>query len=61
MKGGVHGKAQISERNPNYMVNVGGASAADVAALIMEAHQAVLQRCGVELELDVELHGEWEV
>src|SRR6266567_2853615 len=61
MKGRVHGKAQIAERNPNYIVNVGGASAADVAALIMEAHQAVLQRCGVELELDVELHGEWEV
>src|SRR5713226_8766616 len=38
------------KRNPNYIVNVGGASAADVAALIMESHQAVLQRCGVDLE-----------
>jgi len=60
MKGRVHGKAQISERNSNYIVNVGGACAADVAALIMEAHQAVLQRCGVDLELDVELHGAWK-
>jgi UDP-N-acetylmuramate dehydrogenase len=60
MKGRVHGKAQIAERNPNYIVNVGGASAADIAALIMEAHQAVLQRCGVDLELDVELHGAWK-
>jgi len=61
MKGRVHGRAQISERNPNYMVNTGGARAADVAALIMEAHQAVLQQCGVDLELDVELHGEWKL
>ena len=61
LRGKTHGKAQIAERNVNYMVNVGGASAADVAALIMEAHQAVLQRCGVDLELDVELHGEWEI
>ena len=60
MKGRVRGRARISERNPNYMVNVGGASAADVAALIMEAHQAVLQRCGVDLALDVELHGAWQ-
>jgi UDP-N-acetylmuramate dehydrogenase len=60
MKGRVHGKAQISERSPNYIVNVGGASAADIAALIMEAHQAVFQRCGVDLELDVELHGAWK-
>jgi len=60
MKGRAHGKAQISERDPNYIVNVGGASAADIATLIMEAHQAVLQRYGVDLEMDVELHGEWK-
>src|SRR5712692_6931992 len=61
MKGRVHGKAQIAERNTNYIVNMGGASAADVAALIMEVHQAVLQRCGVNLELDVERHGAWKI
>ena len=60
MKGRVHGKARISERNPNYIVNMGGASAADVAALIMKAHQAVFERYGVDLELDVELHGTWQ-
>jgi UDP-N-acetylmuramate dehydrogenase len=61
LRGKTHGKAHIAERNANYIVNVGGAEAADVAALIMEAHQAVLQRCGVDLELDVELHGEWKI
>jgi UDP-N-acetylmuramate dehydrogenase len=61
LRGKTHGKAQIAERNANYMVTMGGAEAADVAALIMEAHQAVLQRCGVDLELDVELHGAWKI
>ncbi len=60
MKGRVYGRAQIAERNPNYLVNMGGASAADVAALIIEAHQVVLAQCGVDLELDVELHGAWK-
>jgi len=61
MKGKTHGKAQISERNANYIVNLGGAQATDVAALMMMAHQAVLDQFGVDLELDVELHGEWKV
>jgi UDP-N-acetylmuramate dehydrogenase len=29
--------------------------------LIMEAHRRVLEQLGVDLELDVELRGEWEV
>jgi UDP-N-acetylmuramate dehydrogenase len=61
LRGKMHGKAQIAERNANYIVNGGGAEAADVAALIMEAHQAVLTQFGVDLELDVELHGEWKM
>lgn len=61
LKGAVHGKACISERHANFIVNVGGASAADVAALIREAHNRVRERFGVELELEVELRGEWEV
>lgn len=61
MKGMIYGKAQISERHANFIVNVGGASAADVAALIQEAHNRVQNQCGVELELEVELRGEWRV
>ena len=61
LRGKTLGKAQISERNANYIVNWGGAQAADVAALIMEAHRRVLQQLAVDLELDVELLGEWEV
>jgi UDP-N-acetylmuramate dehydrogenase len=61
MKGIIYGKAQISERHANFIVNVGGASAADVASLIQEAHNRVQKQCGVALELEVELRGEWRV
>jgi UDP-N-acetylmuramate dehydrogenase len=61
LKGRTQGQAQISTAHANYMVNLGEARATDVAALIMEAHQRVLERFGVGLELDVELRGEWEV
>lgn len=61
MKGVVHGGAQISERHANFIVNVGGASAADVATLIMEARNRVREQTGVELELEVELRGEWGI
>ncbi len=59
MKGVVQGGAQISERHANFIVNVGSASAADVATLIMEARNRVREQFGVELELEVELRGEW--
>ncbi len=42
------------------MVNLGGASVSDIAALVVEAHQCVLAQFGIDLELDVELHGEWQ-
>ena len=61
LKGLSRGGAQISQRHANFIVNVGGASAADIAALIQEAHQRVYERFGVSLELEVELRGEWKV
>jgi UDP-N-acetylmuramate dehydrogenase len=59
MKGITHGKAQISKRHANFIVNLGGASAADVVALIVAARNRVHERFGVDLELEVELRGEW--
>ncbi len=59
LKGMTHGGARISERHANFIVNVGGASAADVAALIKEARSRVKAQFGIELELEVELRGEW--
>lgn len=60
MKGKTRGGAQISQRHANFIVNLGGASAADVIALVVEARGRVREQCGVELELEVELRGEWE-
>lgn len=60
LTGKTHGKAQIAESNANYIVNIGGASASDIAALMEEVHQRVFEECSVDLEVDSELHGEWE-
>jgi UDP-N-acetylmuramate dehydrogenase len=59
LKGTTHGKAQISKRHANFIVNLGGASAADVVALIVDARNRVHERFRVDLELEVELRGEW--
>jgi UDP-N-acetylmuramate dehydrogenase len=61
LKGLTHGRAQISERHANFIVNMGGATATDVAALIKEARSRVYAQFGVELELEVELRGAWKV
>jgi UDP-N-acetylmuramate dehydrogenase len=61
LKGMKCGGAQISERHANFIVNVGGARAADIVALIKEARNRVAQQFGVELEMEVELRGEWKV
>lgn len=59
LAGQQQGNAQVSERNANYIVNLGGASARDIIALITEAHQRVWKEYGVHLALNVELFGEW--
>ncbi len=53
------GGAQISPRHANFIVNSGGATAADVKALIDLARHTVQAQFGVALELEVELLGEW--
>lgn len=60
MAGHVSGKAQISERNANYIINPGGACASNIADLIIEIHQKVLTSSGVQLALNVELLGDWQ-
>jgi UDP-N-acetylmuramate dehydrogenase len=59
LKGAAVGRAQISPRHANFIVNTGGATAADVVALIALARRTVRERFGVELELEVELRGDW--
>lgn len=57
LKGYRVGKAQISELHANFIVNLGGATAADALACIRKAFEEVRDRCGVRLELEVKLVG----
>ncbi len=59
LKGLKQGGAQISPKHANFIVNVGGATAADVMALIQAAREAVRDRFSVNLELEIELLGDW--
>jgi UDP-N-acetylmuramate dehydrogenase len=59
LKGFRLGGAQISHIHANIMVNLGGATAADVRALIAHAQQAVLQKFGQFLEPEIGFIGEF--
>jgi len=60
LKGAREGAAVISQLHGNFIVNEGGATAVDVAALIERARATVMHRFGIELEREVELVGKWE-
>ncbi|MDE0885345.1 MAG: UDP-N-acetylmuramate dehydrogenase [Myxococcota bacterium] len=51
------GGAEISRVHANFIANVGGASAADVLAVIERAQAGVREDCGVELKTEVHLLG----
>jgi UDP-N-acetylmuramate dehydrogenase len=53
------GMAAFSERHANFIVNLGGAKAADVRELIETAQTRVHAQAGVRLEPEVKLVGEW--
>jgi UDP-N-acetylmuramate dehydrogenase len=59
LKGVRIGRAEISTLHGNFFVNTGGASAQDVYGLINLAREKVKAQFGVELELEIELVGEW--
>jgi UDP-N-acetylmuramate dehydrogenase len=60
LKGKRIGGAMISEIHANFFVNAtGDAKANDVKALIDLAHDEVLKRFEVDLELEIEMIGEW--
>ncbi|HSH02119.1 MAG TPA: UDP-N-acetylmuramate dehydrogenase [Anaerolineae bacterium] len=60
LKGLTIGNASISEKHANFFVSQGDASPEDIRALIAEAWHTVRERFGVELELEVELVGQWQ-
>ncbi|MBL8094001.1 MAG: UDP-N-acetylmuramate dehydrogenase [Anaerolineales bacterium] len=59
LKGLKVGGAEISPVHANFFLNTGEARAADVFALIHQAHAAVKTQFDIDLALEVELVGEW--
>ena len=58
LKGYRVGGAEVSSKHANYIVNAGGATAADVRAVIDHVRDVVFERFGIELELEVKIiHG----
>ncbi len=60
LKGTIIGGAQISAQHANWIVNLGGASAADVRALMDAATRAVKAQFGVTLRAEAQLLGDWD-
>ena len=59
LKGTRSGAAEISPVHANFVVNLGGATAADVKSLIDLAKEQVKMQFQVNLELEIELVGAW--
>jgi UDP-N-acetylmuramate dehydrogenase len=59
LKGTAVGGAKVSELHANFIVNSGGASAADLVALIELVRERVAERTGIRLELEVQLVGDF--
>ncbi len=58
LKGLTRGRAQVSERHANFIVNLGGARAADIEALIDHVQAQVEAATGIRLEPEVRRVGE---
>ena len=55
LKGARVGGAQVSPKHAGFVVNTGGATCADVLALIAHIQAVVLERTGVQLEPEVKV------
>ena len=58
LKGYTVGAAQVSTRHANFIVNLGGARAADIEAVIQHIERTVRERTGVALVREVRIVGE---
>lgn len=59
LKGHVHGAAQIFHKHANIIVNLGGATAAEVRTLIDLSRSMVLRETGYDLEPEIRFVGEF--
>lgn len=60
LKGLQHGGMQISPQHANFFVNLGNATAEDARYLINAVRKKVASQFGVELDLEIQLLGDWE-
>jgi UDP-N-acetylmuramate dehydrogenase len=59
LRGSRLGGAAISEKHANFIVNEGGATAAEIRSLAERAGAAVAERFGVVLKYEVQFIGDW--
>jgi UDP-N-acetylmuramate dehydrogenase len=59
LKGKVIGKAKISEKHANFIINTGGALAQDIYLLIRLAEEKVYEKFNIKLEREIILVGEF--
>jgi len=59
LKGVAVGKARVSERHANFIINEKNATASDVRVLMSRIQEKVLKEFNVRLEPEVKLVGEW--
>jgi UDP-N-acetylmuramate dehydrogenase len=55
LRGTQHGGAMVSPKHPNFIVNLGGATAADVKFLIARVKETVFEKYGIRLEEEIQL------
>ena len=60
LKGLTVGGAQVSEKHAGFVINIGGATAADVRELIRQVQAKVKEQFGVLLEPEIRMIGEFE-
>ena len=58
LKGFAIGAAAVSEKHANFIINIGGAGAADIEAVITHVQATVAQKTGIMLEPEVKIIGD---
>ncbi len=58
MRGASRGGAQMSPKHPNFLVNTGGATAADLEGLGEDVRKSVFKNSGIQLEWEIMRVGE---